>query len=334
MHSVNKGMNPLPIFALVFALATAQGYAQDTLVIAPGGVAPSGLAPGLITPGGLAPVQIYLADQAPLPPAPPAPPEPMHFADTIRLMSSSGSYLGVGVRDVDEERKKALKLKEERGAEITSVEEDSPAAKAGLKTSDVVVEYAGQRVESMQQFIRMVRETPAGREVKIGVIRNGSAMTLTARPDHGSNRMAQQMKRLQEAMPQVRAYAVESMPRPVMNWQSVTLGIEAEPLSPQLAEFFGVKQGVLVRSVTSGSLAEQNGIKAGDVITKIDDSEVSSPREITSNLYKARTKGNTVTLTTVREKKEQSVKVTFPEQDVRPGRVVPGARTVKSPLNL
>lgn len=253
------------------------------------------------------------------------------MAETMRLMAINGSYLGVGVRDVNEERKKALNLKEERGAEITSVEEDSPAAKAGLKTSDVVVEYNGQRVEGMEQFIRMVRETPAGREVKIGVIRNGAPVTLAARPDSGANRMAQQMRRLETLMPEIRAYTVESMPRPALNWQSVTLGIEAESLTEQLAGFFGVKQGVLVRSVTPGSVAEKNGIKAGDVITKVDDKEVSSAREITSQLRAARTKSETITLTTVRERKEQTLKVTFPETRRYPA---PGARSVKAPMNL
>ena len=83
------------------------------------------------------------------------------------------SYLGIGVVDVDAERAKALNLKEERGAEIKSVAEDSPAAKAGLKEGDVVLEYNQERVEGMEQLVRLVRETPPGRQVALSVWRNG-----------------------------------------------------------------------------------------------------------------------------------------------------------------
>ena len=236
----------------------------------------------------------------------------------MRLMSASGSYLGVGVRDVNEERKKALNLKEERGAEITSVENDSPAAKAGLKTGDVVIEYNTQRVEGMEQFIRMVRETPAGREVKIVVVRNGSNMTVNAKPENMGNRMERTIRDLRAMAPQIRTWTMETMPRPSMNWQSTTLGIEAESLNEQLAGFFGVKQGVLVRTVTKDSIAEKSGIKAGDVITKVEDTEVKTPREVTSNLRTARAKNRTVSLTVVRDRKEQTIKAVFPEEAAAP----------------
>ncbi len=249
-------------------------------------------------------------------------------------MSLSGSYLGVGVRDVNEERKKALGLKEERGAEITSVESDSPAAKAGLKTSDVVVDYNGNRVESMEQFIRLVRETPAGREVKITVMRNGAPVTLAARPESGNARMQKSMTRLREMMPEMRGWVVETMPRPAMAWEAPSLGIEAESLSEQLAGFFGVKQGVLVRAVSAGSVAEKSGLKAGDVITKVADSEVKSPREITSQLRDARSKSNIVALTITRDRKEQALKATFPDQSERPS-PAPRVRSVRNKeLNL
>src|SRR5512139_2437444 len=76
------------------------------------------------------------------------------FAPQINITtSSSRSYLGVGVAEINADRAKALKLKEERGVEITRVEDDSPAAKAGLKVGDVVLEYNGQRLEGTEQFV-------------------------------------------------------------------------------------------------------------------------------------------------------------------------------------
>jgi serine protease Do len=269
---------------------------------------------------------------APTPPAPPTPPTPPPaMGDIIRLMATHGSYLGVGVRDVDAERKKALNLKEERGAEITSVEEDSPAAKAGLKTGDVVLEYASNRVESMEQFIRLVRETPAGREVKIVVSRNGSLITLVAKPDSGRSRIERSMRVATLPPIDVRELIGRAdSPRALMYWNSGQLGIEAESLDAQLADFFGVKSGVLVRSVSKNSPAEKAGIKAGDVIVKVEDTKVDSPREVTSALRSARGKDKTVGLTLVREKKEMVLKVTFEDPAPASGPERPRARSVQN----
>ncbi len=86
----------------------------------------------------------------------------------------SGSYLGVMLQEIDDERAKALRLSEEAGVEVTRVEPDSPADKAGVKTGDVALEYNGQHVEGMEQFSRLVHETPPGREAKLVVSRSGA----------------------------------------------------------------------------------------------------------------------------------------------------------------
>src|SRR5438105_2448971 len=80
-------------------------------------------------------------------PQPPAPPRPPRVR--VSVNSTPTSFLGVGVTDIDTERAKALKLKEEHGVEVTSVDDDSPAAKAGVKVGDVALEYNGQRVEGI-----------------------------------------------------------------------------------------------------------------------------------------------------------------------------------------
>src|SRR6266478_9621870 len=112
-------------------------------------------------------------------PDPPQPPRPPR-APRVVVQNAGSSFLGVGVSEIDSERAKALNLKEERGVEVKSVEDDSPAAKAGVKVGDVVLDYNGQRVEGSEQFVRFVRETPVGRAVKLLVSRNGAAQTLTA----------------------------------------------------------------------------------------------------------------------------------------------------------
>src|SRR6476646_10865553 len=80
-----------------------------------------------------------------------------------------GGFLGVGIQETA------------AGVEVTRIAPDSPAEKAGIKTGDVVTQYNGQRVEGMEQFSRIVRETPVGREVKLGIMRNGAPQTIAVR---------------------------------------------------------------------------------------------------------------------------------------------------------
>jgi serine protease Do len=272
---------------------------------------------------------LFFAQVAPAPPAPPAP-----MQDMLRLMSIDGSYLGVGVRDIDAESKKTLNLKEERGAEITSVEPGSPADKAGLKQGDVVLDYNGQRIEGTQQFIRMVRETPPGREVKIVVSRSGSPFTVNAQPAEAKNRMQFGSAPRIITVPgfQSRTYNIDT-PRAMMSWTSGSLGIEAESVDSQLAEFFGVKQGVLIRSVGKSTPAEKAGLRAGDIIVKVDETKVSAPREVSSAIRSHSNNKKPLPLTIVREKKETTLSVSLDVPTPEPAEAPrPRSRSVQNKM--
>ena len=90
------------------------------------------------------------------------------------------SYLGVDTRDVTPDRLADLKLKEEHGVEVTTVDQDAPAGKAGIKEHDVILNLNGTTVESVEQLRRMIREVPPGRVVTLGISRNGQPLTLKA----------------------------------------------------------------------------------------------------------------------------------------------------------
>jgi serine protease Do len=252
--------------------------------------------------------------------AQPEPPQPPRRPGRVLAIDpGSSSFLGVGVAEVDTEQAKELKLKEERGVEVKNVEDDSPAGKAGVKVGDVVLDYNGQRVEGAEQFVRLVRETPVGRQVKLLISRNGSTQTLTA--TIGSRSVSavftkelgdfeKEMKNLGSRMP--------DLPRPTMTMQSRALGVESESVGSQLAEYFGVKEGVLVRSVLHGSAAEKAGIKAGDVITKVGDRKVTNPSEISAALRAL--SGKSVSITLTRSQKEMTVNVTLDERSSGEGR--------------
>jgi serine protease Do len=241
-------------------------------------------------------------------------------------------YLGIGVRDIDPDSAKKFNLKEVRGTEVTSVTSESPAAKAGLREGDVILEFNGQPIEGGEQLSRMVHETPIGRQVRLGVWRNGSVQNLTATVETHKGPQAfslngnggwqqvdpEQLRNLED---QFRALHLPEMPgmpampgMPGMALPSNTpmLGIMGEALGQekQLAEYFGVENGVLVKSVTQGGAAEKAGIKAGDVILKVDDNHISSTRDITMALRTLRGK-KTVTVVVMRNHKEMPVTVTI-----------------------
>ena len=242
---------------------------------------------------------------------------PAPRARAATTLSLSSSYLGIGVQDVDADRAKTLKLKDVRGAEITRIVEDSPASKAGLKDGDVILEYNGQQVEGKDQLARMISETPVGRQVKIGIWRAGAPQAITATIEEqrgagffGDGELLRRIEPLtQMQLPKMQAFAM-----------SPIIGIYGESLGQQeqLAEFFGVKEGVLVRSVAQNSAADKAGLKAGDVIVKVDETHVNTTGEITSALRAARAR-KTVTLTVVRNKKEMPLTVTI-EASVPPSR--------------
>ena len=113
--------------------------------------------------------------------------------------------------------------------------------------------------------------------------------------------------------------AMPDMPRSVMSWRSAALGIECESLEGQLAQYFGVKEGVLVRSVNPKTAAERAGLKAGDVVVKVNGTPVTSPREITGLVRAGRKKA--ISFTVIRNKKEMSLRV-----EVAEDRTVPAER--------
>jgi S1-C subfamily serine protease len=107
--------------------------------------------------------------------------------------------------------------------------------------------------------------------------------------------------------------------------RSGMLGIESESLGSQLAEFFGVKEGVLVRSVLKNSAAEKAGVRAGDVIVKVDGETVTTPHEISSLLRAASRAKKSFPVVVVRDKKEVTLSVTLESSNGRLREVRPAA---------
>jgi serine protease Do len=241
-----------------------------------------------------------------------------------------GSYLGVDTRDVTTDRLADLKLKEEHGVEVTLVDQDAPAGKAGVKEHDVILSLNGNQVEGVEQLRRMIREIPPGRLVTLGISRDGQSMTLKAQLADRKKAFARSGsgKAFSFTMPAIPAIPaippinatpfVPEMDMPVsivVVHSSARSGLMVENLTPQLGDFFGAKngKGVLVRSVEKGSRAEQAGFRAGDVIVRVNGESISDSGDFTHAMHGR--KSSAVTVSIIREKKEQNLTLTVPEHN-------------------
>src|SRR5437588_10475615 len=155
------------------------------------------------------------------------------------------SYLGVDITDVSADRLSALKLKEERGVEVTMVDQDAPAGKAGLREHDVILTMNGTNIESGAQLRRMIHETPPGRLVSLGVSREGQPMTVKVQlaDQHKEySMMGPKAGDLHVNMPEIHIPDIDIPAiNMVMATSSARSGLMVENITPQLGEFFGVK---------------------------------------------------------------------------------------------
>jgi membrane-associated protease RseP (regulator of RpoE activity) len=268
----------------------------------------------------------------------------------VVIFRSGGSWLGVQIADMDAERGKELGLRDVHGAEVQSVSPGSPAEEAGIKEGDVITEYQGSRIEGVAQLTRLVRETPSGRMAHLEVWRNGSSKDLQvqmkAREHDGDDEDLPgniQVWSDGDGDGDGHGFAYFNTPSPPeppdVDFRSLEgldklamlgvpggrprLGITVDSVGKQLAEYFGVKQGggALVTSVGKGSPGESAGLKAGDVIVKVDDEMVHDAGDLHMAMRDRR--GKALTLTVVRERRETTVKVAEPPPSETPAPGVP-----------
>jgi len=207
----------------------------------------------------------------------------------------------VTLSDITPDKARELKLPAVSGAIVDSVEADSAAAKAGLKPNDVIVGFDGLRVRSVAELRRLIRETPPGRTVAINLLRDGKPLTLSATLRASANPF-------NFIVPDVRVPRLQEIP-PAYGPRHVTLGITADDLTPQLAQFFGVKQGkgALITEVSNGSAAERAGLKAGDVIVELDGRPIAGVEQLRFALNHFLDDPHNVRMTIVRDRHEKTV---------------------------
>ncbi len=230
----------------------------------------------------------------------------------VRVFGGAGSQIGVSIRDVNDDELKAGKA---AGVVIEEVEAESPAQKAGFKAEDIVVEFDGERVRSTRQFMRLVQETPAGRSVPAAVTRDGQRVTLNVQPRSGGS-----FKFWDGSGDNLLTLPAPKVPAPMvfkrdgfpssfetLLGSSGHLGISVDELSPQLSEYFGVKEGVLVTTVRENSNASRAGVKAGDVITSLNGGTVTTAADLRRRSQRLEG-SDEFTLAIVRDRKPMTLK--------------------------
>lgn len=254
-------------------------------------------------------------------------PAPVSAQSRALEIVGRGAHIGVTVEDLDGDDAK------QRGVRIETVTPDGPADKAGLKAGDTISEFDGERVRSMLHFSRLVQETPPGRAVPVTLTRGGQRMNVTITPERRSwsDDFGLRLLDVPRVRPTPAPPAPPRAPRPpamalpeifdspgLFRFSSGRrLGVTIEGLDDQLAQYFGVKEGVLVKSVEEGSAAQKAGIKAGDVLTAINGSKVYDTSDVNRVVNRIDEAGE-FTAEIVRDRKAQTVKGKLEGREARP----------------
>lgn len=197
----------------------------------------------------------------------------------LLMVTAPQGYLGVTVHDVDPARAEKEKLNSTSGAEVVSLDHDAPAAKAGVHTGDIIQAINGQLVIDAASLSRLLRDMPVGKFIDLQVVHNARVVRIhlqladrTALVQHAWAHHFHVP--IPEPAPIVNGFADQRTPGgapPAVDDNTDSqayVGAQVEPLTPQLAKFFGVRAGtgLLVRGVEDKSPAGNAGLDAGDVI--------------------------------------------------------------------
>jgi serine protease Do len=240
---------------------------------------------------------------------------PAHLAQGFLFYDAQG-YLGVDFREVDSERATALRLKDTHGAEVVTVDHDAPAGKSGLKVHDVILQLDGQALDNPDQLRRRLHEMPPGRTVTLLVSRDGNPINLTVqlcdRTVLQQQAWSQHFSVPEPAKPSGESFLGPSSPAGpaflgTMIPRALYVGADVNPVRTQLADYFGVKSGtgLLVESVDDQSPAARAGLKAGDVVVKVESEQMTSRNDWLKAIRNHR--GQLVQVTVMRNKQEMTL---------------------------
>ena len=210
-------------------------------------------------------------------------------------------WLGVEISDVSEKSLKNMGL--DNGIIITKVYDKSPAAKANLEMDDIIVTFDGEKVKNLKDLRSLVKMKKVNEEVELEYFRDGKM---------NSTNVKIEKRKSPQIFMNKKPHIIKEKFHHSKN--SVFLGVKVESLTDQLREYFDVSDGLglLISEVVKDSPAQKAGLKAGDVITKVEDREVKNYKDLIRGLNYF-DPNDEVEIYFVRDKSKKSVDVTLAE---------------------
>lgn len=197
-----------------------------------------------------------------------------------------------------------------RGVRIDAVEPDGPAHRAGVQAGDLVTQINGRAVREPDAFIQAIRAQQAGKRIRLTIVREGRTKSLEVTAD-SRPRAASDAEELESPEGVMQLLERRSRPR---------LGVEVMDMSDDLAAYFDTKpgDGVLVTRVLPGSGAADAGIKAGDVLLRVDGNSIQDVEALHAALEN-RTAGDRVEVGLRRHGRAETATVEVGATDVALG---------------
>lgn len=284
----------------------------------------------------LAPFAAHAQTPAPAPPPAPEKAPAATMAPRVAFATTllgGDNFLGVHPEDITRENMSRFDLTgEPRGVGVRSVVKGGPADRAGLRDGDVILRFDGEAVTSVRKLNRLIDEAAPEHTARLTFLRDGAQQEITVALGRREGMMrafggelmppafAGDARALLENFPREGAFPVLAAPR--------RIGVAAESLSEQLADYFGVAHGALISTVEAGSPAERAGLRAGDVVTEADGEQVKEAGDLSRAIN--RKDDGDVTLTVVRDKQRRTIRVT-PERR-EPRHMGPGQFRLVAPV--
>ncbi len=196
--------------------------------------------------------------------------------------SVSRGWLGIAIQPVTPEVAESLGLAKAQGALVASVNPSSPASKAGVRQGDVVTAFDGKEVGTPRELSRAVADAKIGESGKLTVWRDGRETELRVH-------VGEMPKQLTAAEPGSGAQAPD---KPAKGGVELgALGLTLSPLDDESRARWGVAEGTsgaLVAAVSDGADAAEKGLQPGDVITRVNQENVKSPKDVAAAVEKAK----------------------------------------------
>lgn len=222
----------------------------------------------------------------------------------------SGGFLGVCIEDLSDDLREALGY-EGDGAFVQDIVDDSPAEKAGIEASDIIVKYNGKSVEDASDLRKLIKKTKPGEKVKLTIIREGKEKSLTAKIGDMDDYQDFQFFFGPEFGDNFRKFIFKSK-KYLSAHQHGFLGVHLQKMSDQLAEYFGVKGGALIGEVVEDSPADKANLKAGDVIIEFNGRRIDDKSDL-HHFIKKTEPGDEVEISLMRKGKKMTLKVELGE---------------------